>query len=109
MTPPRCPECGWQVVYDLTCRTHRTIQPGYPDDTEHWRACSSCDSAVEYVCARDLDDAGQCGWRYTHGLDIWNPRAAGNEMRRPPWIPGGQECGEWRAPGVPLLGGERGE
>jgi hypothetical protein len=64
-----------------------------------------CDSAVEYFCASQYDDEpGECEWRYTHGLNPRNPRSADNEKRRPPWIPEGQACGEWRAPGVALIG-----
>ena len=92
----RCPECGARVVYDLTCHTY--------GQGDRFYACMPCDSAVEYICARDLDDDGECGWRYTHGLNPRNPRAAANEEARPPWIPAGQACGEWRVPGVPMIG-----
>lgn len=49
-----------------------------------------CDSAIEYLCAAQYDDEpGECEWRYTHGLNPRNPRAAENEKRRPPWLPPG--------------------
>ena len=101
-----CPECGGRVEYDLTCHTY--------GQGDRFYACMPCDSAVEYICASQYDDyscqydtgPGECTWRYTHGLNSKNPRAAENEKRRPPWIPEGQECGEWRAPGVALIGSE---
>jgi len=98
---PVCPQCGAPVVYNLTCHTYGGTDA---DGRERWWACMPCDSAVEYICVRELDDDGECGWRYTHGLNPKNPRAAANERRRPAWIPEGQECGEWRAPGVALIG-----
>jgi hypothetical protein len=100
-TIPVCPECGAEVVYDLTCHTYSVKRD---NGTEAWVACMPCDSAVGYICVRELDDDGECGWRYTHGLNPRNPRAAENEQRRPSWISQGQPCGEWRAPGVRLIG-----
>ena len=99
-----CPECGGRVEYDLTCHTY--------GQGDRFYACMPCDSAVEYICASQYDDyscqydtgPGECTWRYTHGLNSKNPRAAENEKRRPPWIAEGQQCGEWRAPGVALIG-----
>jgi hypothetical protein len=109
--PPRpcCPECGYRVTYDLDCHTWPRRDG---NGAERWMACMSCDSAIRYICMRDLDDAGECGWRYTHGLNPRNPRAAANEERRPPWIPAGQELGPalsaWVCPGVPMLGSDDG-
>lgn len=96
--PPACPKCGAEVIYDLTCHTYGHGGRFY--------ACMPCDSAIEYICVRELDDAGECGWRYTHGLNPANPRAAENERHRPPWIPEGQGCDgtQWVAPGVRLIG-----
>ena len=100
-SPPTCPECGGRVEYDLTCHTY--------GQGDRFYACMPCDSAVEYFCASQYDDEpGACEWRYTHGLNPRNPRAAQNEKRRPPWIPEKQPCGEWRAPGVALIGTESG-
>jgi hypothetical protein len=108
MSDPACPQCAYRVAYNLTCHTW----PARRDDGSlAWRACMPCDSAIEYLCLRDLDDAGECGWRYTHGLNPRNPRnprTQENEKNRPPWIPEGQHPG-WGmqpVPGVMLLGSE---
>ena len=72
--PPTCPECGGRVEYDLTCHTY--------GQGDRFYACMPCDSAVEYFCASQYDDEpGACKWRYTHGLNPRNPRAAQNEKR----------------------------
>jgi hypothetical protein len=96
--PPACPECGGPVVYGLTCHTYRM--------GERWYSCLPCDSAVEYICANQYDDIGDCDWRYTHGLNPGNPRTAKNEEFRPPWLPEGRgaEGGYWVMPGVLMLG-----
>jgi hypothetical protein len=96
--PPTCPECGREVVYDLTCHT-------YGQDGKFY-ACMPCDSAVEYICTGQLEDEPTgCEWRYTHGLNPKNPRAARNEENRPPWLPDGQsaEGGNWVMPGVKAI------
>lgn len=95
---PSCPECGGPVAYDLTCHT-------YGQDGKFY-ACMPCDSAIEYICVNQYDDIGDCDWRYTHGLNPANPRAAKNEESRPPWLPESQsaEGGEWVMPGVKMLG-----
>lgn len=85
MTESVCPRCGSEVVYNLTCHT-------YGSDEGGWFACMPCDSAIEYVCVRQYDDDPPepvCDWRYTHGLNPRNPRAAANEACRPSWIPQG--------------------
>lgn len=77
-SPPRCPECGAAVYYDLTCHTW----PKRRDDgSEQWMSCLPCDSATEYVCT-----SVDCRWRYTLGLNPGNPRSAENEAGRPPWM-----------------------
>jgi hypothetical protein len=92
---PTCPECGREVVYDLTCHTY--------GQGDKWYACLPCDSAVEYICAGQLDDEPtDCRWRYTHGLNPVNPRAIANEESRPPWLPG-ERSGDWIMPGVKAI------
>jgi hypothetical protein len=95
---PGCPECGREVVYNLTCHTY-----GHGD---RFYACMPCDSAVEYICAGQLDDKPTgCDWRYTHGLNPRNPRAEANEHHRPPWLPADRapEGGDWVMPGVKAI------
>lgn len=96
--PPRCPQCGREVVYDLTCHTY-----GHGD---RWYACISCDSAVEYICAGQLDEEPTgCTWRYTHGLNPGNPRSERNEQYRPSWLLPGQRAdgGNWVMSGVKAI------
>lgn len=81
---PSCPRCGGSVLYDLACHTYGQGGKFY--------ACMPCDSAIEYICAGQFDDEPtDCRWRYTHGLNPDNPRAAANEENRPPWLPGPYE------------------
>lgn len=70
---PSCPTCGAGVRWDYTCHT-------YGSGTSWW-ACMGCDSAIDYYC-----EADECSWGYTHGLNPGNPRAARNELSRPPWL-----------------------
>lgn len=96
-----CPDCGGPVVYDLGCAS-------FGSDSGGWLSCMSCDSAIDYTCARSIGDGsrGACSWTYTDGLNPGNPRAAGNAGRRPVWLEGHPLSGPYgvRAlPGVPPL------
>lgn len=86
-----CPECGHNTVKaDFTCHTYGGVDA---DGKERWYSCIGCGSAIEYFCTCWLEDMAadehylcNCTWKYTHGLNPKNPRAAYNETFRPAWL-----------------------